>query len=209
MATSIASALMASVTSRSVNPSRRSVMFRRRPQALEGVGLDARPVLPRHLHLQVAKADLGLEVQLLLAETFLLPRVSHEDADAVTFAALPLLAVIADLGLEEQRVHRPPRCQHGAALARRSILEPQAAAEELQAGDRPHAHDRERDGDLEEREPVGRWTSHRYPGYGVASRTATVPTRGSRCTRMRFWPPWARSRRLASSTSTPVVEPFG
>src|SRR2546430_6186415 len=115
----MASALMASTSSSSVNPSRRSVILRGRPQALERVGLDARAVLPGNVHLQIAEAQLGLEVELRLPETLLGAGVPDEHPDAVALAARPLLRMITDLGLEEERVHGRARREHRAALARR------------------------------------------------------------------------------------------
>src|SRR5438128_7919263 len=204
----MASALMASTSSKSVNPSGRSVIFRGRPQALERIRLDARAVLPGDLNLQIAEAQLGLEAELRLPEALLGAGVPDEHPDAVALAARPLLAVGADLGLEEKRVHRRARREHRAALARRPILEPEAAAEELQAGDRPHADDRERDGDLEEGEPLCARAAHGRPSPSHS--TDTVPTHGSRWTRMRFGRPFSsQSRRLISDTTAPVVAPFG
>src|SRR5436309_14198491 len=197
MATVIASALIASTSSKSVNPSRRSLIFRGRPQALQRVGLDARAVLPGDVHLQIAEAQLGLEAELRLPQPLLGAGVPDEHPDAVALAARPLLGMIPDLGLEEERIHGRARLEHRTALARRPVLEPEAAAEELQAGDRPHANDRERDGDLEKGEPVCARAAHERPSPSHC--TDTVPTQGSRWTRMRFARPFSsQSRRLIS-----------
>src|SRR5436309_13317073 len=119
---------MASTSSRSVNPERRSVIFRRRPQALERVGLDPDAVLPRDVHLQVAQAQLGLEAELRLAEALGRPGVADDHPDPVSLAARPLLGVIADLRLVEERVHSRARSEYRAALPWGRSLEPPAAA---------------------------------------------------------------------------------
>src|SRR5215831_5476320 len=110
--------------------------------------------------------------------------------------------MILDLALEDQRVHRGASLEHRAALARRPVLQAQPAAEDLHARHHADADDGERDGDLEEREAAGAGAS----GHDSASCTRTVPTSGSSVTRRRLR---ERSRRLATTTSAPLVLPLG
>src|SRR5262249_33800870 len=102
--------------------------------------------------------------------------------------------------IEEELVHLGARVQHGERLARGTLLEPETAAEDLHARDHADADDGQRDGDLEQGEAAG------AGGHEPASSTRTVPINGSRLTRRRSR---VRSRRLETTTSAPLVLPFG
>src|SRR2546426_1575979 len=185
-----------------------SFIFRGHPQALQGVGLGARAVLPGDVDLQVAERVVGLEVERLAAQALVRPGVANQDVGAETLGAVAVLAVVLELRGGDQRVHGRAGRQHGTGLTAGSLLHAEARAEDLEAGDDPHPEDRERDGDLDEREagsPSGAaaFLPARHP---VASPTWTVPRSGSstilrRCSR--------RSRRPAMITSAPLVLPFG
>src|SRR6266852_460283 len=194
--------------SRSVKPPRcvRLLILGGHAQALQRVGLGARAVLPDDVDLEVAERVLGLEVEGLLAQTLRGTGVADHDVRAEALGAVAVLVVVADLRGGDQRVHRRAGRQHGARLAAGAALHAQARAEDLQAENHADAEDRERDRDLDEREtkiPGGPCSTRGHP---VASPTWTVPRRGSsstfrRCSR--------RSRRLATTTSAPLVLPLG
>src|SRR6266403_5633951 len=158
-----------------------SFIFRGHPQALQGVGLGARAVLPGDVDLQVAERVVGLEVERLAAQALVRPGVTNLDVGAEALGAVAVFAVVLDLRGGDQRVHGRAGRQHGTGLTAGSLLHAEARAEDLEAGDDPHPEDRERDRDLEEREagdPSGAaaFLPARHP---VASPTWTVPRSGS------------------------------
>src|SRR5713101_6642615 len=114
-----------------------SFIFGGHPEALQGVGLGARAVLPGDVDLQVAERVVGLEVERLVAQALV---------------AVAVLAVVLDLRGGDQRVHGRAGRQHGTGLTAGSLLHAEARAEDLEAGDDSHPDDRERDRDLDERE---------------------------------------------------------
>src|ERR1043166_4410421 len=89
MAAIIPRAVMARVTSSRVNPPcrRASLIFGRRPQAAQGVGLGTHPVLPGDVHLEVAERRVRVEVEVFLAEPVLRPCVPDEDVELVPLGA--------------------------------------------------------------------------------------------------------------------------
>src|SRR5437879_3595978 len=184
-----------------------SFMFVGHPEALQGVGLGARAVLPGDVDLQVAERVVGLEVERLAAQALVRPGVTNQDVGAEALGAVAVLAVVLDLRGGDQRVHGRAGRQHGTGLTAGSLLHAEARAEDLEAGDDPHPEDRERDRDLDEREtntpggPASPCALHR-----VASPTWIVPRSGSSATLRRCS---LRSRRPAMSTSAPLVLPFG
>src|SRR5437870_2856762 len=129
-----------------------SFIFRGHPQALQGVGLGARAVLPGDVDLQVAERVVGLEVERLAAQALVRPGVTNQDVGAEALGAVAVLAVVLDLRGGDQRVHGRAGRQHGTGLTAGSLLHAEARAEDLEAGDDPHPEDRERDRDLDERE---------------------------------------------------------
>src|SRR5438552_4141059 len=189
-----------------------SFIFGGHPEALQGVGLGARAVLPGDVDLEVAERVVGLEVERLVAQALVPPGVANQDVGAEALGAVAVVAVVLDLRGGNQRVHGRAGCQHGTGLTAGSLLHAEARAEDLEAGDHPHPEDRERDRDLDQREagntpggPSGAaaFLRARHP---VASPTWTVPRSGSstilrRCS--------LRSRRPAMITSAPLVLPFG
>src|SRR5581483_1787449 len=205
MPTTMARAAMASTTSSSVNPARRSVILRRDPKALERVALGSGAVLPHDVHLDETEGAVAFGVERALVDAVLRAGVADEDLRPEPLAAHALLGMVADLGRREHGVHRRARREDGAALPRRPRLELQASAEELETRDDARTEHGERDRDLEERE-AGQRRPGRRAGHRVASRTVTLPISGSRWIRIRFL---ARSRRLVTRTSPPVVAPFG
>src|SRR5262245_56346511 len=198
---------MASTTSSRVNPARRSagrllVILTRHPHAVQRVGLLPGAVLPGHHHLEVAQALVRRCVGVGLLEAVAGVGVPNGDLGLEPLGGGALLGVVLDVALEDQRIHCGARVQNGAALPRRPVLQAQAAAEHLHARHHPDSDDGERDGDLEQREAA-------CPGvrlHDVASSTRTVPTSGSSLMRKRSRP---RSRRLATTTSAPLVLPLG
>src|SRR6266403_543185 len=129
-----------------------SFIFRGHPEALQGVGLGARAVLPGDVDLQVAERVVGLEVERLAAQALVRPGVTNLDVGAEALGAVAVLAVVLDLRGGDQRVHGRAGRQHGTGLTAGSLLHAEARAEDLEAGDDPHPADRERDRDLDERE---------------------------------------------------------
>src|SRR5262245_16832921 len=155
---------MARTTSRRVKPDAAriprgrtggSVRRGRLPQAPEREVLGAEAVLPGDGDFEVAERDVGLEIELLLVDTVVRPGVAHQDLDVAPVRVVALLAVVLDLALEEELIHRGARVQHAAGLPGGAFLEAQAAAEDLEAGDHPHPEDGERDRNLEQREALG------------------------------------------------------
>src|SRR6058998_584932 len=152
-------------------------IFGGHPEALQGVGLGARAVLPGDVDLEVAERVVGLEVERLVAQALVPPGVANQDVGAEALGAVAVLAVVLDLRGGDQRVHRRARRQHGAGLAARPLLHAEARAEDLQACDDPHPEDRERDRDLDEREantPGG--PSSARPLRGLRASDAPGPT---------------------------------
>src|SRR5437763_3700372 len=172
-------------------------IFGGHPEALQGVGLGARAVLPGDVDLEVAERVVGLEVERLVAQALVPPGVANQDVGAEALGAVAVVVVVLDFRGGDQRVHRRARRQHGAGLAARPLLHAEARAEDLEAGDDPHPEDRERDRNLDEREA---------PPHPAASPTWTVPRSGSSVTLRRCS---LRSRRPATITSAPLVLPFG
>src|SRR6266478_5947611 len=188
-----------------------SFIFRGHPQALQGVGLGARAVLPGDVDLQVAERVVGLEVERLAAQALVRPGVTNLDVGAEALGAVAVFAVVLDLRGGDQRVHGRASRQHGTGLTAGSLLHAEARAEDLEAGDDPHPEDRERDRDLDEREantPGGPSGAAAFPPapHRVASPTWIVPRSGSSATLRRCS---LRSRRPAMITSAPLVLPFG
>src|SRR2546427_7139009 len=142
--------------SRRVKPPRpvraSSFIFGGHPEALQGVGLGARAVLPGDVDLEVAERVVGLEVERLVAQALVPPGVANQDVGAETLGAVAVLAVVLELRGGDQRVHGRAGRQHGTGLTAGSLLHAEARAEDLEAGDDPHPEDRERDRDLDERE---------------------------------------------------------
>src|SRR5262245_48478508 len=211
MAAIIPSTAMARVISRRVKPPvaarpvvetrRTSLRLGRRPQAVQGVRLRPGAVLPAHLDLETAQRDVGVEVEVLLVDPVLLGGMAYENMELVPLGGDPVLAVVGELGGVDEGVHGGAREQDRPALARRHVLEPEAAAEDLQAGDQADGEHGQGNRDLEQREPAVP-----PPAHQEASPTCTRPISGSSSTRNRFW---KRSRRLARITSAPLVLPLG
>src|SRR5438128_5570497 len=129
-----------------------SFIFRGHPQALQGVGLGARAVLPGDVDLQVAERVVGLEVERLAAQALVRPGVANQDVGAKALGAVTVLAVVLDLRGGDQRVHGRAGRQHGTGLTAGPLRHAEPPAADLEAGDDPHPEDRERDRDLDERE---------------------------------------------------------
>src|SRR5262245_56769844 len=184
MAAIIPRAVMARVTSSRVKPPcrRASLIFRRRPQAAQGVGLGAHAVLPGDVHLEVAERHVRVEVEVLLLEPVLLAGVAHEDVQLVPLGAGALLRMVDELGGIYERVQGGAREQDRPALARGAVLQPEAAAEDLETGHEPHAEDGQGNRHLEQREAVPG-----CPSPHDASPTWMRPISGSSRTRSRFW----------------------
>src|SRR5262245_51008175 len=184
----------------SVKP--RLFILRRHSHAFHGVRLLAGAILPVDVDLEVTERELRIDVERLVGETLLQPRVPDEDAGVEALRGVALLLVVVHLGLEEERVHHGAGMQDGPALPAGAVLHAKARAEDLETAHDADAEDRECDRDLEEREPS------RAPacGHSDSSPTCTVPSSGSSATRSRFA---RRSRRLAMTTSAPLVLPFG
>src|SRR5438034_225980 len=188
-----------------------SFIFRGHPEALQGVGLGARAVLPGDVDLEVAERVVGLEVERLVAQALVPPGVANQDVGAEALGAVAVVAVVLDLRGGNQRVHGRAGRQHGTGLTAGSLLHAEARAEDLEAGDDPHSEDRERDRDLDEREagaPGGpsRAAAFLPAPHRVASPTWIVPRSGSSTTLRRCS---LRSRRPEMITSAPLVLPFG
>src|SRR6267142_5292795 len=200
---------MASRSSSRVNP-RDSLILGCHPEALQRVLLRTDAVLPRHVDLQVPQREVGMEIERPRAEPFVRAGVANEDASLETLGTdRALCAIVVDLygaaalsrarsTVREERVHRDPRGHHRATLPAGTILHTKARAEDLQARDGADSENRERHRDLEEGEALARHPS--------ASSTRTVPSSGSSSTRRRCS---RRSRRPATTTSAPLVLPFG
>src|SRR5262245_19859165 len=206
---------MASTTSSSVNPAAcgaRLVFIVFLPdlllvdahgESLEGVGLAAAAVLPVDVHLDVAGQLVLLDLGVVRRSGNLVGHLgrSHHDVRAEAFRGRALgLELLRRV--EDDLVHLGAGAHHGARLPRRPPLQLQAAAEDLHARHHPDPDDGQRDGDLEQREAAGAGARV----HDVASSTRTLPTSGSRLMRSRSR---VRSRRLATTTSTPLVLPFG
>src|SRR5262249_19882225 len=87
-------------------------------------------------------------------------RMAHQDVGLEPVRGGALLAVVDDLRLEEQRIHGGPGVEDRAALPGGPVLEPEAAAEDLEAGHDADPEDGERHRDLEQREPGCRRPPH-------------------------------------------------
>src|SRR2546427_8611754 len=116
MAAISASAVMASTTSSSVKPVRRSLILGQHAEALERVVLGPLAVLPGHRDLQVIQAMRAVEGELALALELLLPPGAAGaesllgDAHVVAWRALREV-----LGRQrEEPVHRRARLADGA-----------------------------------------------------------------------------------------------
>src|SRR5947209_4893495 len=158
-----------------------SFIFGGHPEALQGVGLGARAVLPGDVDLEVAERVVGLEVERLVAQALVPPGVANQDVGAETLGAVAVLAVVLELRGGDQRVHGRAGRQHGTGLTAGSLLHAEARAEDLEAGDDPHSEDRERDRDLDEREansPGG--PSSARPLRGLRASDAPGPRRPAR-----------------------------
>src|SRR4029077_6507603 len=216
IAVSIASELMASTTSSRVKPAARDgrlvvillflpqlLLVDTQGQGLQRVGLRPPPVLPLHVDLHVARELVLLDLGVVGRRRYLVGHLGgpHRDPGVKVLGGRVL-----DLELlrriEDDLVHLGARPHHRARLARGATLELQAATEDLHARDHADPDDGHRDGDLEEREAAGAGA----PGHDAASSTRTLPTRGSRLMRSRSC---VRSRRLATTTSAPLVLPLG
>src|SRR3989475_9075290 len=126
-------------------------IFRGHPEALQGVGLGARAVLPGDVDLQVAERVVGLEVERLAAQALVRPGVTNLDVGAEALGAVAVLAVVLDLRGGDQRVHGRAGRQHGTGVTACSLLHAEARAEDLVAGDDTQPEDREGDRVLAER----------------------------------------------------------
>src|SRR5439155_540841 len=163
-------------------------IFGGHPEALQGVGLGARAVLPGDVDLQVAERVVGLEVERLVAQALVPPGVANQDVGAEALGAVAVLAVVLDLRGGALRASDAPRPRRPTrALSRSASLSP---------------------GGLVSLAPGGpsRAVAFLPARHPVASPTWTVPRSGSstilrRCSR--------RSRRPAMITSAPLVLPFG
>src|SRR5262249_18450176 len=196
-----------SLSSSSVKPdgrSPRSVIVRRHPQTLEVVRLEARAVLPRHLHFEVPEHPVAHEPQIGCFDPVLRTRGVVVAAATKAFRGRSVLTRGGGLEVRvvEKRVHDAAGEDRRARLARCALLEPEARAADLEAGRHADAEDGPGDGDLEEREPAPAGAPRLHP----ASSTSMRPSRGSSRMRSRSR---LRSARLASTTSAPLVAPFG
>src|SRR5437762_6253605 len=174
-------------------------IFGGHPEALQGVGLGARAVLPGDVDLEVAERVVGLEVERLVAQALVPPGVANQDVGAEALGAVAVRAVVLDLRAGDQRVHGRAGRQHGTGLTAGSLLHAEARAEDLEAGDDPHPEDRERDRDLDEREansPGG--PSSARPLRGLRASDAPGPRRPARAlSRSASLAPGGRSRAAA------------
>src|SRR5437762_1604210 len=175
------------------------IFFGGPPEALQGVGLGARTVLPGDVDLKVAERVVGLEVERLVAQALVPPGVANQDVGAEALGAVAVRAVVLDLRAGDQRVHGRAGRQHGTGLTAGSLLHAEARAEDLEAGDDPHPEDRERDRDLDEREansPGG--PSSARPLRGLRASDAPGPRRPARAlSRSASLAPGGRSRAAA------------
>src|SRR5207247_943467 len=103
-----------------------SFIFRGHPEALQGVRLGARAVLPGDVDLEVAERVVGLEVERLVAQALVPPGVANQDVGAEALGAVAVVAVVLDLRGGNQRVHGRAGRQHGTGLTAGSLLHAEA-----------------------------------------------------------------------------------
>ena len=148
---------MASTTSRSEATRRPlrapSLILGRHAEALQRVGLLADAILPGDIDLQVRSAPSDCSWS-SFRRFFPAPRAARECAWGSPRRCRALRVSTISGGKMSASWRRARAGRRGSAST--PVLEPEAAAEDLHTGDDADPEDRERHGDLEEREPRGR-----------------------------------------------------